>query len=156
MVLQDAFDAAQRFLDEMIRPANKAEIVISKCDELDDAWSFGYNSRAFLEAGDISSALAGNGPVIVPKSGADPFIGSVWIVVTRGNGSTPKTRVRGSRVVIEVLVGPTAHHRRPTAWRGGQSGRRVEGEDDAQRSKALLAVVADRSARYSNEPRSSV
>lgn len=78
MVLQDAFEAAQRFLDEVIRIENEPEIVISRCEELDDAWSFGYNSRAFLEAGDISSALAGNGPVVVPKSGADPYIGSVF------------------------------------------------------------------------------
>jgi hypothetical protein len=78
VVLQDAFEAAQRFLDEEIRAELDVEIVISRCDELEDAWSFGYNSRAFLEAGNISFALAGNGPVIVPKSGADPYIGSVF------------------------------------------------------------------------------
>lgn len=78
MVFQDAFETAQRFLDAVIRVENDTEIVISKCDELDDAWSFGYNSRAFIEAGDVSSALAGNGPVIVPKSGADPYIGEVF------------------------------------------------------------------------------
>lgn len=79
MILQDAFEAAQRFLDAGIRAENNAEIVISKCEELGDAWSFGYNSRAFLEASDISSALADNGPVIVPKSGADPYVGSAFV-----------------------------------------------------------------------------
>jgi Immunity protein 35 len=78
VVLQDAFEAAQRFLDEVIRPENEVEIVINKCEEIDEGWAFGYNSRAFLERGDISSALAGNGPVIVPKSGAAPYIGSVF------------------------------------------------------------------------------
>jgi len=78
VVLQDAFAAAQRFLDEVIRPENEAEIVIGKCDETDEVWAFGYNSRAFLERGDISSSLVGNGPVIVPKSGAAPYIGSVF------------------------------------------------------------------------------
>jgi hypothetical protein len=78
VVLQDAFEAAQRFLDEVIRAENDAEIVINKCDELSDGWAFGYNSRAFFEHGDISSALAGNGPVIVPKSGAKPYIGSIF------------------------------------------------------------------------------
>ncbi|MEV6904597.1 YrhB domain-containing protein [Amycolatopsis sp. NPDC051372] len=78
MVLQDAFEAAQRFLDAGIRAQNDAEIVISECKELADAWYFDYNSRAFLEQDDISSALVGNGPVVVPKSGAEPYIGSVF------------------------------------------------------------------------------
>ncbi|WP_158564196.1 YrhB domain-containing protein [Jiangella anatolica] len=78
MVLQDAFEAAQRFLDEVVRSENHAEIVIGTCSETDDGWAFGYNSRAFIEDGDISSSLAGNGPVIVPKSGAAPYMGSVF------------------------------------------------------------------------------
>ena len=78
MVLQDAFKVAQRFLDEVIRPEHESEIVIGKCEETAEGWVFGYNSRAFLERGDISSVLAGNGPVVVPKSGAAPYIGSVF------------------------------------------------------------------------------
>ena len=78
MLLQDAFEVAQRVLDESIRSDHDVEIVIARCDERPDAWSFSYNSRPFLERGDIASALAGNGPVIVPKSGADPYIGSVF------------------------------------------------------------------------------
>ena len=74
MVLQDAFEKAQRFLDEVIRPEHRTEIVISKCQEIEEGWSFGYNTRAFVEDGDIMSALAGNGPVIVPRSGAAPYI----------------------------------------------------------------------------------
>lgn len=77
MVLQDAFEAAQRYLDAVIRRENVAEIVIATCEEHTDAWSFGYNSRAFIEDGDILSALAGNGRIIVPKSGTDPYIGPV-------------------------------------------------------------------------------
>lgn len=34
----------------------------------------GYQSRAFIESGRISDALVGNGPVVVPKSGADPWL----------------------------------------------------------------------------------
>lgn len=78
MVLQDAFEAAQRFLDDQIRADHKVEIVISHCKETDDAWRFSYNSRATIEEGSISLSLAGNGPIIVPKSGADPYIGSVF------------------------------------------------------------------------------
>ena len=77
MVLQDAFEAAQKFLDEEIRIKHRTEIVISKCRELDDAWSFSYDARAYLENG-VFPALAGNCPIIVPKSGAAPYIASIF------------------------------------------------------------------------------
>jgi hypothetical protein len=80
MLLQDAFEAAQRFLDEVIRPKHEVEIVIAKCGEVDEGWVFGYNSRAFLEHEDISSSLVGNGPIIVPRSGAAPYIGPLFDV----------------------------------------------------------------------------
>lgn len=78
MVMQDAYEAAQAFLDRVVRPENDAEIVISTCEEAPDEWRFGYDSRRFLELGDISFGLAGNGPVIVPKSGAGPYIGPIF------------------------------------------------------------------------------
>lgn len=78
MVLQDAFESAQRFLDQVVRVDHDIEIVIATCSEMPDGWAFGYNSRSFLEDGDIVSSLIGNGPVIVPKSGAQPYIGSVF------------------------------------------------------------------------------
>lgn len=78
MVLQDAFEAAQQFLDRGIRAKRDVEIVINKCEEMSDGWAFYYDSRAFLEEGDILSALAGNGPVIVPKSGLNPYIGPIF------------------------------------------------------------------------------
>jgi len=85
VVLQDAFETAQRFLDEGIRATHAAhpqtstvEIVICHCEETDDAWVFGYQSRAFLEQGDINSSLVGNGPLVVPKSGLPPFLDSMF------------------------------------------------------------------------------
>ena len=78
MVLQDAFERAQQFLDEVIRPKHDPEIVIVQCKETEEGWSFGYNSRAMIEDGNIRSALVGNGPVIVPKSGAAPYIGPIF------------------------------------------------------------------------------
>jgi hypothetical protein len=48
VVLQDAFEAAQRYLDEQIRPGYDAEVVIGSCEERDDAWYFGYNTRAIM------------------------------------------------------------------------------------------------------------
>jgi len=78
VVLQDAFEAAQRFLDEAIRGDHNDEIVIGTCCEVADGWAFGYNTRAFLERGDIASSLVGNGPVIVPASGAQPYVGPIF------------------------------------------------------------------------------
>ncbi|MGK4593561.1 YrhB domain-containing protein [Amycolatopsis sp. w19] len=78
MVLQDAFEAAQQFLDEEIRPEHALELVIVKCAEDEEGWAFSYNSRAFVEDGDIVSSLVGNGPIIVPRSGAAPYIGSMF------------------------------------------------------------------------------
>lgn len=78
MVLQDAFEAAQRFLDGGIRVKHNVEIVINKCEEMADNWAFYYDSRRFIEQGDILFALAGNGPIIVPKSGAEPYIGPIF------------------------------------------------------------------------------
>lgn len=78
MLLQDAFNSAQKFLDEVIRPMHAHEIVIGGVTETDDAWEFGYNTRPFLEDGELTASLLGNGPVIVPKSGQDPYLGSVF------------------------------------------------------------------------------
>lgn len=36
-------------------------------------WVQGYQSRAFVEDGDENAALAGNGPIVVPKDGSAPF-----------------------------------------------------------------------------------
>lgn len=78
MLLQDAFKIAQRYLDEFVRPEHEVEIVIARCREIDEGWEFSYNSRAFLEERNFSLALAGNGPVVVPRSGEAPYLGSVF------------------------------------------------------------------------------
>ncbi len=78
MLLQDAFNRAQEFLDETIRPEHADEIVIGRITETDEGWEFGYNTRRFLEDDDITASLAGNGPIIVPRSGQDPYVGSLF------------------------------------------------------------------------------
>jgi len=78
MLLQDAFEIAQQFLDEVIRPEHSTEIVIARCAETEQGWTFSYNSRAFLEDGDVASSLVGNGPVVVPGSGEPPFVGPLF------------------------------------------------------------------------------
>jgi hypothetical protein len=49
------------------------EIVICKEVEYDFGWVFDYNTRVFLETGNISSSLLGNGPLIV-----DRFNGQIY------------------------------------------------------------------------------
>jgi hypothetical protein len=78
MIFQDAYDCAQRLLDERVRPLHKVDVVISDCEVSERAFAFWYDARSHLEEGAISSALVGNGPVIVPKSGEPAFIGSVF------------------------------------------------------------------------------
>lgn len=85
MIFQDAYHRAQQHLDETVRathaqhPKTKdIEIVVCYCEETDDAWKFSYQSRQFLEHGDINSSLVGNAPVVVPKSGQLPYIGEMF------------------------------------------------------------------------------
>ena len=78
MVLQDAFVAAQRFLDQVVRPEHQTEIVICRCNEIDHGWEFAYDSRAYLEEQVSRAALVGNGPVVVPRSGDAPYIRPVF------------------------------------------------------------------------------
>ncbi|MGB3410174.1 MAG: YrhB domain-containing protein [Microthrixaceae bacterium] len=78
MLLQDAFNRAQEFLDEAIRPEHADEIVIARVTETGDGWEFGYNARRFLEDDDNTASLTGNGPIIVPRSGQDPYVGSLF------------------------------------------------------------------------------
>ena len=76
MVLQDAYAIAQSLLDSVIRPSHGTDVVICSCTEFSDAWVFGYNTRRFLEEGEFVASLVGNGPIMVPKSGAKAFFGS--------------------------------------------------------------------------------
>jgi hypothetical protein len=76
MIMQDAYEAAQKLLDSTVRTMHDSEIVIGSCREFDKAWVFGYNTRRFYVEGDFMTSLAGNGPVVVPQSGSRPFLAS--------------------------------------------------------------------------------
>jgi hypothetical protein len=47
--------------------------VLANVEEYETAWAFAYNDRRFVESGEVRHALAGNGALVVPKSGADPW-----------------------------------------------------------------------------------
>lgn len=46
----------------------KVEMVVTDVTEHPEAWVAYYQSRAYLESGNISDALAGNGPFIISKT----------------------------------------------------------------------------------------
>lgn len=75
ILFQDAYERAQSFLDENVRPSHRLEIVVCSCEEYPGAWVFGYNTRRFLADGDLMSLLVGGGPVVVPKNGDAVFLG---------------------------------------------------------------------------------
>ncbi|WP_231562938.1 YrhB domain-containing protein [Microbacterium mangrovi] len=70
-------DAAKRIVAEMLEEAETrggpACVVVGEPIDFDRWWVQGYQSRAFVEDGDFLSALAGNGPIAVPKDGSPPF-----------------------------------------------------------------------------------
>lgn len=74
MTDEEARELAFAFLADRSDQIRTGEWVIVGTREHEAAWSVGYQSRAFIESGDISRALVGNGPVVVPKSGADPWM----------------------------------------------------------------------------------
>lgn len=45
----------------------KVEKVITDVIDLPEAWVLYYQSRAYVESGNISDALAGNGPCVISK-----------------------------------------------------------------------------------------
>lgn len=74
MTDEEARELASAFLADRSDHFRTGEWVITAVEEHETAWSVGYQSRAFLETGDISRSLVGNGPVVVPKSGANPWL----------------------------------------------------------------------------------
>jgi hypothetical protein len=65
---------ASEFLAERFEEFRSGEWVVTRADEYDAAWSVGYQVRLFTESGRIVDSLAGNGPVVVPKSGEQPWV----------------------------------------------------------------------------------
>ncbi|MFG1893313.1 YrhB domain-containing protein [Micromonospora zamorensis] len=74
MTDEEAREIASAFLADRMDEIRSGEWVITGVQEHGTAWSVSYQSRAFVESGRISDALVGNGPAVVPKSGADPWL----------------------------------------------------------------------------------
>jgi hypothetical protein len=67
---------------ELAKLANEIGVPVSLCPdqtvEKRQGWAFFYNSKDFIETGNFSSALMGNGPIVVKKAdGAVECYGSL-------------------------------------------------------------------------------
>lgn len=68
-----SFDQAKKIAAEAIRAmadANDDAFDIVGNETIDQGWLFFYNSKEFIETGDLEARLAGNGPIFVDRSGA--------------------------------------------------------------------------------------
>jgi hypothetical protein len=73
----EALEIVSKRLQEMNSSGEPFVLVENSTIEKPFGWVFFYNSKRFLETGENSSRLAGNGPVIVNKhSGSVEFFGS--------------------------------------------------------------------------------
>jgi hypothetical protein len=63
----DALTAAERLLDEVVRPATDAGIVTTTVQAHATCWVVGYNTKAFVESRSIMDALPGAVPIIVNR-----------------------------------------------------------------------------------------
>jgi hypothetical protein len=47
-----------------------------KWEPIHRSWCYGFywNSRAYFETGDLDWFVAGNGPIVVPLDGGEPFV----------------------------------------------------------------------------------
>ena len=65
---------ASDFLTQLCEEFRSGEWVLTVAKEYDTAWAVGYQALAFVESGNVRDSLAGNGPVVVPKSGEQPWM----------------------------------------------------------------------------------
>jgi Immunity protein 35 len=64
-------DRAKALAEEAVAALGDEFAMISdKTIEVSGGWIFFYNSREFIETGNPISALAGNGPIFVDRTGA--------------------------------------------------------------------------------------
>ncbi len=63
----DADYAVKRFLSKLETPELEFLVINDKTIEKAFGWIYFYNSKKFLETGNIIYRLAGNGPIVVDK-----------------------------------------------------------------------------------------
>jgi len=64
----EACGVALRHLRGEVEPSIGEELATTDVREYPTCWVVGYNTRAYLETGSISHALAGGGPLIINRA----------------------------------------------------------------------------------------
>ncbi|MGE0469705.1 MAG: YrhB domain-containing protein [Nitrospira sp.] len=65
-----AFQLAQARINQLAVASNDRFVIISDyTEEINEGWVFFYNSEDFVRSGNLSDALAGNGPILVTRQG---------------------------------------------------------------------------------------
>lgn len=73
MTEEDAHRVATSLLSERYADFKAGDWILSGVEEYDTAWAFSYNTRVYVETREVRHALAGNGALVVPKSGDEPW-----------------------------------------------------------------------------------
>ena len=73
MDADDATRIAYAYFAERSPEVRMGEWVLTEAVEHESAWTVGYQSRTLVETRSVSHALAGNGPLVIPKSGDSPW-----------------------------------------------------------------------------------
>ena len=61
-------------LPNYVNPEIELVIIEEAIQEYDFGWVFCYNSKGFLETGNLAHALAGNAPLIVDRNSGELFV----------------------------------------------------------------------------------
>lgn len=72
---------AETILDEQIRPNVDDDLVLTAVQEHPTCWVVGYNTRAYVETGSISHALAGGGPIIINRRTGHGRVGASGVPI---------------------------------------------------------------------------
>jgi hypothetical protein len=80
---EEAVHIAQSVLSDRFEAFARGDWVICNVQEYESAWAVNYDGRKYVETGEIRGALGGNGALVVPKSGAEPWF--TWSGDTTAN-----------------------------------------------------------------------
>lgn len=73
MTEDEARRIATSLLSERFPEFLAGKWVVTDTKKYDGAWAVFYNTRALVETGDWRHALGGNGPLVIPESGEQPW-----------------------------------------------------------------------------------
>lgn len=76
--LDQARRVAQAILESVALPDSDEAVIAGDPIEFDRGWVFTYDSKRYMESGDLSAALAGNAPIAVFRSGDVRVLGTAY------------------------------------------------------------------------------